>query len=345
MTISVSPIPRIVPFGTPGFTLTTANAAGSSASTVRADASLLAFDATVPTTQASADSAAAGSASVAARRDHLHGEPVILSTIAADTSPTLGGNLEGGEFDLLDLGQIAIGVGATRGAATFTVNVTAADNYNIISTASGAGPAISATYRANSPSPAAADVVFRDYFLAFVTGGSERAIGQMDCILQDPTLASIDSSFAWKVSNNVNTGNANTTATLTSLGVWTDSSDAAAKAYEGTPLTVWGGRPGRTVLDKILLLGNMGRYHSADLPPGKAISERHISPTAQAFHAQFGVGSDPNLPIVNQDGEETGAPGLAAKDVAGVALLAIQELVGLLAQQETRIAELETFIN
>jgi hypothetical protein len=68
-----------VAYAAPALTFGTANAAGSAASAVRTDATILAFDTTVPVTQASGDAAAAGSATVAARRDHVHGMPTILS--------------------------------------------------------------------------------------------------------------------------------------------------------------------------------------------------------------------------------------------------------------------------
>jgi hypothetical protein len=58
--------------GTPALTLGTANAAGSAATFVKTDATLLAFDVTSPTTQAFGDAAAVGTATVAARRDHKH---------------------------------------------------------------------------------------------------------------------------------------------------------------------------------------------------------------------------------------------------------------------------------
>jgi len=73
LTISVTTIPRVIPFGTPGFTLALANAEGSALTAVRSDASLLTFDDTVPVTQAFSDTAATGSATVAGRRDHVHG--------------------------------------------------------------------------------------------------------------------------------------------------------------------------------------------------------------------------------------------------------------------------------
>lgn len=59
----------------PSLTLGTANAAGASGHPINSDASIAAFDATVPVTQSFSDAAATGSANVAARRDHKHGMP------------------------------------------------------------------------------------------------------------------------------------------------------------------------------------------------------------------------------------------------------------------------------
>jgi len=80
-------------YGTPALTLSTSNAAGAANSAIRTDATIAAFDATSPTTQAFGDSAATGSAGVAARRDHKHammanpvsyGTPaIVLGTAAA----------------------------------------------------------------------------------------------------------------------------------------------------------------------------------------------------------------------------------------------------------------------
>lgn len=73
MSIVVTPIPRLIDLAAPAFTLGTANAAGSAETAVASDSTLLAFDATVPTTIAFGATAAVGSATVSARRDHLHG--------------------------------------------------------------------------------------------------------------------------------------------------------------------------------------------------------------------------------------------------------------------------------
>ncbi len=77
--------PSGVTYGTPALTLGTANANGSTDEAIRRDATILAFDATAPSTQAFGDSAAAGAATVAARRDHKHAmpaNPVSLATPA-----------------------------------------------------------------------------------------------------------------------------------------------------------------------------------------------------------------------------------------------------------------------
>ncbi|MGH2512350.1 MAG: hypothetical protein ACRDGQ_06660 [Candidatus Limnocylindrales bacterium] len=58
--------------GTPAVALGTSASAGSATTFLRDDDTIVAFDATAPTTQAFADSAAVGSATVAARRDHKH---------------------------------------------------------------------------------------------------------------------------------------------------------------------------------------------------------------------------------------------------------------------------------
>jgi hypothetical protein len=72
-------------FATPAVVLGTAAAAGAASTGIRSDSTIVAFDATVPVTQALSDTAATGSAAVAARRDHKHGMPAS-GTSAADTS-------------------------------------------------------------------------------------------------------------------------------------------------------------------------------------------------------------------------------------------------------------------
>lgn len=64
-------------FATPSILLGTAAAAGAASSVISADATIAAFDATAPVTQALGDAAATGSAAFAARRDHKHGMPAL----------------------------------------------------------------------------------------------------------------------------------------------------------------------------------------------------------------------------------------------------------------------------
>jgi len=72
--------------GTPALTLGTTNTPGSSANFIRDDDTILVFDATAPTTQAFSDAAAAGIATVAARRDHKH----AMMTSPKDTTGVTG---------------------------------------------------------------------------------------------------------------------------------------------------------------------------------------------------------------------------------------------------------------
>lgn len=91
--------------GTPAITLGTANAAGASPNFLRRDDTILAFDATSPTTQAFGDAAVVGVATVAARRDHKHA--------MMDAPTTVSGNA--GTATAL---QNARTIGTTTGDAT-----------------------------------------------------------------------------------------------------------------------------------------------------------------------------------------------------------------------------------
>lgn len=61
--------------GTPALVLSTTAVAGVASTFIRDDDQIIAFDATVPVTQAFGDAAATGAAALAARRDHKHGMP------------------------------------------------------------------------------------------------------------------------------------------------------------------------------------------------------------------------------------------------------------------------------
>jgi hypothetical protein len=82
-------------FVTPSIALGSSAAAGSAATVIRSDATIAAFDATAPTTQAFGDAAAVGTAAFAARRDHKHAWPanvteanISLSNVATNDVTT-----------------------------------------------------------------------------------------------------------------------------------------------------------------------------------------------------------------------------------------------------------------
>ena len=80
----------VIAGGTPALTLGTANTAGASPNFLRRDDTILAFDATSPSTQAYGDAAAVGVATVAARRDHKHAMPATTKDTTAITGVLLG---------------------------------------------------------------------------------------------------------------------------------------------------------------------------------------------------------------------------------------------------------------
>lgn len=122
MTINVTPIPRLIELAAPSFTLGTANAAGSAITSIASDSTLLAFDTTVPTTIAYSASAAAGSSTVAPRRDHTHGMVAAPSLVTATARETYERTDSAGSGD-----QALTGAGFTPTWALFgcVVNNTA----------------------------------------------------------------------------------------------------------------------------------------------------------------------------------------------------------------------------
>ncbi len=109
-----------VTFGTPAITLGTSAAAGSIDEPIRRDATIAAFDTTVPSTQAFGDAAAIGTAAFAARRDHKHAMPATpVTTINKTGSTALTGavTLTGGTNVTLTQSGQDISIAASGGAA------------------------------------------------------------------------------------------------------------------------------------------------------------------------------------------------------------------------------------
>lgn len=111
-----SPAASVV-YGTPALVLGTVAAAGSTDEAIRRDSTIIAFDATVPVTQAFGDSAATGSAAVAARRDHKHAMPANPFTGAA-----AGGALDG-TYPNPGLAASVAGAGLAETSDVLSVNV------------------------------------------------------------------------------------------------------------------------------------------------------------------------------------------------------------------------------
>jgi hypothetical protein len=242
-----------------------------------------------------------------------------------------------------DVLEVTGRISATEDTVCFqAINLIHSGNQNIMRGESTASGAIGAqiTLAHNGSSPADNDDVVRFAFDGDDSCGSARRVGQYDVRFLDVTKTTMDSEMRFAVMCNVNAGAAATVGRLTSNGVWTDASAEADKAYEGDSMAVWGGREGHVVIDKLQTL-TFGRYHSVHVPPCKPMRERHVSPSAEQFYDTFGVGEDPRAlqPIRDDDGNEAmiTKPGLAAKDMAGVALLAIQELADRIEALEARL--------
>lgn len=77
-------------FVVPAIVLGAAAAAGVANSVIRSDSTIVAFDATAPTTSAVGDAAATGSQAVAARRDHAHGREAFGSPGNSAVGDTAG---------------------------------------------------------------------------------------------------------------------------------------------------------------------------------------------------------------------------------------------------------------
>jgi len=81
MAIHVTPIPSTIELTTPAFSLGVTNTAGGAVTAVSSNSTLLMFDTTLVTSLGLADQATVGTATVASRRDHLHGN-LLAFTLA-----------------------------------------------------------------------------------------------------------------------------------------------------------------------------------------------------------------------------------------------------------------------
>lgn len=114
-------------FGAPAIVLGTAAANGSIDEVIRRDATIVAFDASLPTTQAFGDAAATGSVAKAAHRDHKHAMPsasAILSGLTQATARLLGRTSAGSGA----IEEISVGTGLSLAAGVLSSSAVALDD-------------------------------------------------------------------------------------------------------------------------------------------------------------------------------------------------------------------------
>jgi hypothetical protein len=105
MSIRVTPIPKLIEMADPAFTLGTANAAGSAATAVASDSTLLVFDTTLPDAITFGQSGAAGSSTTAARRSHEHPMAALdvpLTAIDIDGGTDIGAAIVDADLFIID---------------------------------------------------------------------------------------------------------------------------------------------------------------------------------------------------------------------------------------------------
>lgn len=92
MSIQVTPIPRLTVLTVPAFTLGTANAAGSAATAIASDSTLLVYDTTLPDAITYGQSGAVGSATTVSHRDHAHAMAAADATDPASEAEQVAGS-------------------------------------------------------------------------------------------------------------------------------------------------------------------------------------------------------------------------------------------------------------
>lgn len=110
--------------GTPALTLSTTNSTGAASTLIATDATIAAFDATAPTTQAFGDAAAVGTAGTATRRDHKHAMPANPGFLQSAIATRTAGDLTTTSTSYVDLTGITVTLttGARRCLVIFSAN-------------------------------------------------------------------------------------------------------------------------------------------------------------------------------------------------------------------------------
>ena len=253
---------------------------------------------------------------------------VLLGTGAATVGNT--GVLADGEFivgdgttapvlESGDTARISLGVGTTDTPTFGEVHITSAgtplNKFSVTNTDGTDRGLREERFQDSGTSAVDNDFIYELRTSSDDSGGTKRITHRLNQLWDDVTSTTMDSSWSFYTMDNVNAGNAATIATLTSLGAWADApSFEEFKTWEPQLTT-------KQVLTKLRTL-KVERFRGRGAPDIKE-SERHIGPAADTFYQTFKAGKDPRV------NNKEGAPqyGIAARDVAGVALMAIQELI------------------
>lgn len=161
-----------------------------------------------------------------------------------------------------------------------------------------------ACWRGNRATPADNDQVVTTFDMDDDTN-TRRTIIQVTAVFDDITSTSMDSSMKFSTMSDVNAAGVDTSATLTNAGVWTNAS--SFRHLKELEL----GFDKTKVLAALKTL-EVHRYRRKGKPDIDG-QERHIGPFADDFHRAFKTGKT--------------IDGIAGSDMAGVALMACQELL------------------
>jgi len=249
---------------------------------------------------------------------------------ALPTNADLGGTLDVTGATTLDstlttAGRTLCGTGVTTGDGILAA-ATTSNHVAVFETVRDDDNGCTINIRQASASPGNNDQPGRIHVYARDAGATFRNTHRLDFQFDTVAAGGTYSSFKFGTMNNSSSGT-NATASLTAAGVWTDASDEGAKHYTG-PITDRGSSG--TILERIERL-ETGCYCAVDSPEDETPSEYHAGPTAQQMWSEFGLGQDP----------ETHDPGIAAKDLAAVALAGLQEVIEQNKLLTQRVADLE----
>lgn len=130
MTISVTPIPRLIELAVPALTLGTANAAGTAITAIASDSTILTYDGTLPDAITFGQSGSAGSSATAARRDHAH-------AMASETASLIGCRVyDNGNQSIANGTSVAVAFGVEN-FDTDTMHDTSTNNTRITAKTAG----------------------------------------------------------------------------------------------------------------------------------------------------------------------------------------------------------------